>query len=335
MFRTLFADFWKSSFLSFGLSGRGKLLEKEWSLGLNGQNMNFKALNSNELDSSLFFGSYLNYWYSQEGKMDYSLPLFIANTTHVESGAHSYFLPIDLGENLKGNSIDVLDTMDHYQNSDNSCGLRMSTAVRMSASFPIINPAVMIKDVGHFVDGGYYDNRGSKLPFSIFHQIRKWQKDHSSLTSTLKLPDSTGQVLFELLNKLEPSLIVLLNDSGENFYQQLESKKGKIKPINQGIAPVNALAKVRSGHTRHLQESLVSSFENEGLNVFQIKLVHGEYINCCKEKGKNKTSNCKEIRPNLPLARLISPCARQGIRENLGYDSNKGSLDRIIEELGK
>jgi len=89
------------------------------------------------------------------------------------------------------------------------CGLFLSTAVRMSASFPYVSPAVNLPTdpPRRVVDAGYYDNYGIQVAISWLRRNRQWLarntsgvllvqiRDSSSVRDRLHVDDSTPGIL--------------------------------------------------------------------------------------------------------------------------------------------
>jgi hypothetical protein len=142
-----FADFWRSAAPWFGnrTMDRGRALEDKWG-----------AINNLHGDSDTL----LTDWAARGATM----PALIFNSMLVEPGMHIVFSTADFprrdGARGIGNFYDV------YPESARSYDLRVTTAARLSASFPFVAPAsrpnlesMYVGDY-HFVDGGYYDNYG-------------------------------------------------------------------------------------------------------------------------------------------------------------------------------
>jgi hypothetical protein len=72
---------------------------------------------------------------------------------------------------------------------------RLSTAVRMSASFPFISPAVALSTnpPRRVVDAGYYDNYGVQVAAAWIYEHRQWLMDNTSGVALVRIRDFQGQ----------------------------------------------------------------------------------------------------------------------------------------------
>lgn len=73
-------------------------------------------------------------------------------------------------------------------------GLFLSTAVRMSASFPYVSPAVNLPTTPprRVVDAGYYDNYGMQVAVSWIRRNRSWLARHTSGVLLVQIRDSSS-----------------------------------------------------------------------------------------------------------------------------------------------
>jgi hypothetical protein len=72
---------------------------------------------------------------------------------------------------------------------------RLSTAARMSASFPYISPAAVLPTVPRrrVVDAGYYDNYGVNLAVTWLHGQRDWLRQHASKVVLIHIRDGLDE----------------------------------------------------------------------------------------------------------------------------------------------
>lgn len=101
--------------------------------------------------------------------------LILMNSTHVESGYRTLISNVKLTELSHANIIDFFDV----QNAD----IPVSTAVGLSARFPLLTPPARIESGqnsvwGHLVDGGYYENIGATTIMDIYSKLRKLADDN-------------------------------------------------------------------------------------------------------------------------------------------------------------
>ena len=107
--------------------------------------------------------TYLSDWAARAGDPEHPFPAFIFNATSAEAG-----WPVALSStafpssrNLRARTRKVQSIAKLF---DGNVKLRVSTAVRLSATFPYVSPAARPerwgKEPHHLVDGGIYDNFG-------------------------------------------------------------------------------------------------------------------------------------------------------------------------------
>jgi hypothetical protein len=73
--------------------------------------------------------------------------------------------------------------------------LKLSTALRMSATFPWVSPAVNLPTdpPWRVVDAGYYDNYGVNLAAQWVHHHRRWLREHTSGVVLIQIRDSLSE----------------------------------------------------------------------------------------------------------------------------------------------
>lgn len=147
--------------------------------------------------------------------------LFI-NTTEAESGMKGIISTLRFPETWFFQSKDVVARMKGRD-------LRYSTAVSMSARFPLVSPGAALKDeqedrLYHYVDGGYYENKGASTLYEVMRYCRE------------QLPP--GKVM-------KPVVIQLAFDPDP--YQA----PVPIRWLNELREPLSGILNVRSSHTRY------------------------------------------------------------------------------------
>jgi hypothetical protein len=118
------------------------------------------------------------------------LPVLLLNGTSVRTGKRIIMADIDTSvRNEEGKApkrlfLDAYDLQELIESGDRqgaarlpSIGIRLSTAVTMSARFPIISPAGAIENrvnetVDHTVDGGYYENYGATTALELAEVLK-------------------------------------------------------------------------------------------------------------------------------------------------------------------
>lgn len=91
-----------------------------------------------------------------------NLPAFLFNTTAIETGSPVVFTNTDFPDRKDTWSWDQRHIRNILDLCGHDCKLRVSTAARLSATFPYVSPAARGYPCPayHIVDGGYYDNYG-------------------------------------------------------------------------------------------------------------------------------------------------------------------------------
>ena len=87
-----------------------------------------------------------------------------------------------------------LSGIEFFRVFPHSDGLLLSTAVRMSATFPYVSPAVNLPTIPprRVVDAGYYDNYGIQVAAAWVRQNRDWLAEHTSGVLLLQIRDSVS-----------------------------------------------------------------------------------------------------------------------------------------------
>jgi hypothetical protein len=126
-------------------------------------------------------------------------PALVLNATEVETGRRIAVAPFSLTDLKAERAIDDLASL---QDEMGGVGLAMSTAVVLSARFPIVSPAARYtsgspsgRRVQHLVDGGYFDNTGIETALDILRHVKK----HAELAELAQKHDLAG-IDFRLLS---------------------------------------------------------------------------------------------------------------------------------------
>jgi hypothetical protein len=87
-----------------------------------------------------------------------------------------------------------LSALEYYRLFPEAKGLYLSTAVRMSASFPYVSPAVNLPTMPprRVVDAGYYDNYGIEVATAWIYQNRIWLAEQTSGVLLVQIRDSVS-----------------------------------------------------------------------------------------------------------------------------------------------
>lgn len=162
-----------------------------------------------------------------EGKV----PMAIVNGTIINDGRRLMMAAQPLGyltqseydiTNTTNPAIDAVDFATLFS-EQNPYNLRLSTALRMTATFPYILPVVRLpsQPVMNIMDAGLRDNFGIELSNRYVHTMREWIKENTSGVIMLQIRDTRqfeifppsdmntlgkmlGDPLFVIQNKWEP-----------------------------------------------------------------------------------------------------------------------------------
>jgi len=299
---TLFlgSDFLKSTFGFSAGSDRAKQLEKEWTERM-------EEISNKKVTT--FSDPFLSFWY-ESGTMQLKIqpapPLLIFNTTQVQSGKHAVISPVKFFPGYY-NSLDLLYAVDTMSKGTKT--IPLSTANLLNASFPYINPAGNVKNVGSFVDAGYYDNYGAQTAISLFRHLR-WLRSNAEIS----------------------------NIENDSLYKNLQFisiliRNGTVDPplpynpaSSQFLAPASTIGKIRSGVNKHN----IWNLEQFADQFYKIDLPQRDEIKLYTAERKDSLS------PIIPLARYLSASALDAMDEGLKVlekkpDSDLNKLVKVLE----
>lgn len=130
-----------------------------------------------------------------------------------------------VGISLSGNDVEnIFPGYKIFQNPDSSSDLSFYDAISTSNRFPIMSPAAQVEDLGHFLDGGYFENSGL------------FTSDYFAEYIHAKIPDSIQ------LDIIQVSIINSQSDYIKKFI-----KKNNIKP--KSLNPQTNIQSIISGIT--------------------------------------------------------------------------------------
>jgi predicted acylesterase/phospholipase RssA len=204
---------------------RGKALEQAWSVNMAGKlDMTFAELRDSEKHGwrpSLVFTPML----VEDGRriilsnLDMRHPL--SNDGNLLTGDSSDFLrDYRTSDNYSVEAFELFRLIPGAQNR-----VRLSTAIRMSASFPFFSPAVSLptRPRRRVVDAGYYDNFGVNFSaawlFTGSH--RSWLEKHASKVVLIQIRDGISDAQ-RSLRKLNPEKSTRQSRAVEEMSSPLE-----------------------------------------------------------------------------------------------------------------
>ncbi len=281
----------------FSFDNRGQLLENQWSTA-------HKAYFSDATGAGLLDKEFLSFYKKSLSATPTSRtkampPLLLINTTHTQSGGYHVISPVTY-EHLRPLTglVDFFSTLaqSHPQKS-----IRLSTAMRINASFPYVTPVGEIPTyrkhhrVDQYADAGYYDNVGGRVSRGVEEVFRQVVRD--------SFP--------ELLPKINIKNVLIVH----------ENEPTTIKKETQFTAPLITLMNVRSGHTNEVAKKLESGHV--------IELQETEIVPNLTPINIMHTGKDIKITPILPLGRYLSTIAIRSMEARL-EEINK-DLDKILE----
>ncbi|HXD93078.1 MAG TPA: hypothetical protein VNX01_07675 [Bacteroidia bacterium] len=164
------------------------------------------------------------------------MPAIFINSTEVETGYRSVLSNV----NIDNAFLKVSDL-----NKSIHCRINYSTAVGLSTRFPLVSPAAMVQINDsvkrHYVDGGYYENRGAATLLEVIKSLNSipFCKKH-----------------------MKPYVLLFAFDT-----DTIGDNKG-ISFMNEIREIISGIYNVRGGHTNHNEEELKRYVNNYGKENF-------------------------------------------------------------------
>lgn len=133
-------------------------------------------LKNAKFNGDYFDQNYLDLWYSKNAKTQKQLnPLFFINTTLMEKGEKAIFSPIQpIGLGLRAR-----DIVKEFASKDENKGhyIPISAAVAQSQAFPMLSIYNKVSGIGHFGDGGFYENTGTSTTLALYKRLKSYYKN--------------------------------------------------------------------------------------------------------------------------------------------------------------
>ncbi len=293
-------DLFKEITSLFSFKNRGELLEKQWSNA-------HKYFFANKETLSVLDKDFLSFYKETPtnliGTNNKGVPpLLFINTTHTQTGNYNIISPVKYSHLKPFTGLD--DFIDELQKSHPNTSIKLSTAMRINASFPYMTPVGEVRKKSksgtlysdQYADAGYYDNIGGVVSKSIEEVFKKVVHDSFPL----------------LEKKIKIKHLVITND-----------EEGKIvKTHTQFAAPLATLQNVRYGHTREVTKKLGSRYAIK-LKPTTISLLPSTLT------SEQIEEEIIFIKPVLPLGRYLSTVAIRSMEARLHNISPK--LDSILQ----
>ena len=133
-------------------------------------------------------------------------PMFIINGTIINDGRRLMMSAQPLGyltqseydiKHSNKTAIDAVDFATYFKDHD-PYNLRLTTALRMTATFPYILPIVRLPSEPNvnIMDAGLRDNFGMELSSRYLHTMRDWIKNNTSKVVMLQIRDTREYEMF-------------------------------------------------------------------------------------------------------------------------------------------
>ena len=282
----------------FSFRDRGVLLEDQWSQSYSNYISEDEGVSLLKKD---FLSNYLHIPTSYQNEETSIPPLLFINTTHTQTGKYVSVSPVTFDHRKEFAGIG--DFLTSVQQKYPGKSVRLSTAMRINASFPFVSPVGEVRKVDlegtlradQYADSGYYDNIGGTVTRSIeavFQNVIETQFPY-------------------LKDRIKVVRLLITNDNG------LEVTRTE----TQLSAPLATLLNVQFGHTDEVIEKLGNHY------TMKLRPV-AVYPARRTESSKMVRENDTMIKPLLPLGRYLSTIAIRSIEKRL--EQIKPQLDTII-----
>jgi hypothetical protein len=124
-------------------------------------------------------------------------PSLIVSPMIIEDGRRLLISNLELGDlstiPVASPSLQALQYFGHIESRPGA--LRLSTAVRLNASFPYVSPATQLptEPARHTLDAGYYDEHGVELAGTWIWTHRDWLLDNTGGVLLIQIPDARAR----------------------------------------------------------------------------------------------------------------------------------------------
>ncbi len=259
--------------------------------------------------------SYLSYYYPN-GKLSTDLPLFLPNSLLVESGRRAVVSPVEFNSTTFLNAYDVVAKLHARRDTGKkplNQTLSLGGAANLSELFPYVSAATFVPHLGHFVDGGYYDNYG--------------------LTTLLEFIDS-----FEKLKKASPKLQPLLDCIKINVICVINGNEEEVKDsytqsMSQVTIPLQgAVNSIFGGHAEYMLARAKQKMDDSSFTM------RGKYYKVLINEIKNKQDATKFAlardtatdKATVPLTRALSQRVIEQLEEKA---AKNGAIIRVVDDF--
>jgi hypothetical protein len=178
-------------------------------------------------DKNVFATNFLS-CYNNAAKLNRQVPAWFINTVEVETGLQCYISNVRADSFVLARQRDLLEEKIPF-------GINYSTAVGMSARFPLFSPSAALrhsdKKVYHYVDGGYVENTGGKTMFEVLQSLEASIRSKKIKPWVIQImygnPDSTAFQSTGFLNEISSIFNGIYNTRAGNgaTYRELLRKQ--------------------------------------------------------------------------------------------------------------
>jgi hypothetical protein len=294
-------------FAPFRMSGanRAMALETAWE-------ENWRDPKTGKLDKFGFDAEFLSLWQKDPQTLDDDVnwPILLLNGTHAQTGRRI----LTSNVNTEGRFLDAYDFFSEFPEL-----IRASTAVHNSARFSYISPAGGISkadsQVGHIIDGGYFENYGAETALELIARVmevagnnNRPERLHFEVIQIASDPDLPEQTISSDLcafpdTKLEHLAVPEKSEFGSDATSQL-------------TVPVKGLLQTRE--SRGIQAAQRLACRTRSINGTH------RFINLKVHPGDQKP----------PLSWFLSKESLQEICELVGHSrDSRDALQQILMDL--
>lgn len=298
-----------------------------------------KMADSDAYNEKKSFRSYWKEIYENEGNR---YPILIANTTNVK-GNQGMAVSVSTKNN-------PLDTELLYQGADNilSIGkdstLTFYDAASTSNRFPVISPAAKIETLGHYNDGGIYENSGLLSAYKLYNTIANKED----------IPESKMDIFISIVNDKNEYIKNVIEKNPNFCKAKLVNKNSELNAILSSVAATEMMPIYVKEQLKRLEQKDSTKFKFKTIylphqfTVADVKSIYGRDLNCnnLNEKDLYKklynivkknndtiakyTNNSSLPIIEPPMSRVITRRAYEFMKEMLEHPDTKSSITETL-----
>ncbi|MBW1297413.1 hypothetical protein GBO31_18020 [Aquimarina litoralis] len=288
--------------------------------------------------------SYRAYWKKMYNFHNNHFPILISNTTNVK-GNQGMAVSVSTNKNPE-------DAVLLYQGADDilSIGsdqtLSYYDAASTSNRFPLISPAAKIETLGHYNDGGIYDNSGLLSAYKLFNAINN--------RDSIQNPQSLKQcnVFISIVNDKTAYIKKMVNDkfacTAQHINENTEMNAILSSVASTEMMPIYVKEQLRRLENISTKIKFKTIYLPHQFTVADIKSIYGRELNCnnLNEKDLHKELYHTLVKKNdsiiatitnngslpivePPMSRVITKKAYQFMKDMLDHPETKKVLKEI------